>query len=78
MGNFVPNGAGAYNKHFNNNKDNMESKLTDLEKQFLFDCESNCGRDFPKCWNINCEYHHRMNQTLQKIWSYNEKIATKY
>jgi hypothetical protein len=63
--------------HFNDRKDNMESKLTDSEKQFLFDCESNCGRDFPKCGNTNCERRDQMNQSLQKLWSYNETIATK-
>ncbi len=55
----------------------MQNKLTDLEETFLFDCESNCGRDFPNCRNINCEHHQRMNQILQKIRSYNETITSK-
>ncbi len=73
----MANEAKGYNKYSNENKDKMRIKLTDSEKKFLFDCESNCGRDFPKCGNINCEHHHRMNQTLQKLRSYNETIATK-
>lgn len=59
------------------NKDKMGFKLNDLEKMSLFECESNCGRDFPKCGNINCMYHRPMNLTLKKIRSHDEMVAAK-
>jgi hypothetical protein len=30
-----------------------EQPLTDLEKKFLFACESTCGRDFSMFGNVN-------------------------
>ena len=57
-------------------KEKMERKFDDSEKMSLFECESNCGSDFPKCGNINCMYHRSMSLTLRKIRGYDETIAT--
>ena len=60
------------------NKDKMEIKLNELDKRSLLDCESSCGRNFPKCGNTDCMYHHPMNLTLNKIRRYDETTAAKY
>ena len=34
-------------------REKYQRTLTDLEKKFLFACESNCGRDFSMFGNVN-------------------------
>ena len=57
-------------------RDKYQRTLADLENKLLFACESNRGRDFSMFGNVNWEYHPGMNQTVEKIWSYHETIAT--
>jgi hypothetical protein len=63
---------------FCDQKENMKIKLTDLEKMFLLECESNCGRDFPKCRNVDCGHHHPMNQALDKLGNHYKQIANSF
>ncbi len=46
----------------------MRNRLTDHEKEFLLECESNCGRDFTKCRNRLCTNYQTMIMTLKKMW----------
>lgn len=44
-------------------------KLNDQDKQILFDCESNCGKQFPICKITDCDRFKPMKSVLRKLWA---------